>query len=97
MADKCPYCKGTGLLQGDFSSRLLKARQDKGVTQEDVASAVRISRAQIANLERGRGDPSVDVVIRAAQYFGCSADYLLAIDTPTHPNVNRGCDNDANS
>lgn len=79
MGETCPYCNGTGLLQATYSARFAKLRQEKGVNQDDVAEAVHVSRAQIANLERGRGQPSVDVVIRAAKYFGCSTDYLLAL------------------
>ena len=77
MSDTCPYCKGTGKIEATFASRLVSLRSAKGVTQQDVSLAIGLSRPQIANLEIGRGEPSVTTLINLASYFDCSTDYLL--------------------
>jgi transcriptional regulator with XRE-family HTH domain len=81
MTDICPYCKGTGKIEGTLAVRLTALRQSKGVTQEQVAGAARVSRTQIANLERGRGDPSISSLIALAAYFEVSTAYLLGVST----------------
>lgn len=75
--EPCPYCKGTGFVEASFGSRLTALRQAKNVTQADVAEVVHISRAQIANLERGRGEMSMGVLLRLADYYAVSTDYIL--------------------
>lgn len=79
MSDTCPYCRGTGKIDATMATRLTALRQIKGVKQEDVAEAANVSRTQIANLERGRGDPSIPVLLRLAQYFNVTTDYLLGV------------------
>ncbi|MVB04204.1 helix-turn-helix domain-containing protein [Agrobacterium vitis] len=80
MTEACPYCKGSGRVTASLSVRLTTLRDLKGVTQAEVASAAGISRTQIANLERGRGEPSISSLIRLAAYFCVSTDYLLGVD-----------------
>lgn len=79
MSDVCPYCKGSGRVEATLASRLTALRQAKGVSQEEVAEAVHVSRAQIANLERGRGEPSIQSLMMLASYFKVTTDYLLGI------------------
>lgn len=79
MSENCPYCKGTGRIEASLAVRLTALRQAKGVTQDDVAHAAGISRSQIANLERSRGEPSISALIRIAAYFDCTTDYLLGV------------------
>jgi transcriptional regulator with XRE-family HTH domain len=77
MSDACPYCNGTGVVEATLASRLTALRNIKGVRQEEVADAARVSRAQIANLERGRGEPSISSLMLLASYFDVTTDYLL--------------------
>lgn len=77
---KCPYCSGSGKVDATFASRLRAARNDSGLTQEGVAEQLQISRTQIANMESGRTQGSLDVVLKAASLFGCSVDWLLGRD-----------------
>lgn len=83
--DTCPYCKGTGVLVATFGARLVALREKSAITQLELSEKLRISRAQIANLERGRGDPSVDTLLRCAEVFACSTDYLLGLSPSSTP------------
>ncbi|MDC0760579.1 helix-turn-helix transcriptional regulator [Brevibacillus sp. AG] len=42
-------------------STLIKARKEKKMTQQEVANAVGINRAFLANIERGEHTPSLEV------------------------------------
>lgn len=77
MADVCPWCKGSGVVEATFASRLVHLREAKGVTQAEVAEAVHLSRAQIANLERGRGELSMRSLTRLADFYGTTTDHIL--------------------
>ncbi len=84
MSDTCPYCKGTGRIDASLATRLVALRSTKDVTQDEVASAAGVSRSQIANLERGRGEPSIASLVRLSAYFNVTTDYLLGISEATH-------------
>jgi transcriptional regulator with XRE-family HTH domain len=82
MSETCPYCKGTGKIEASLPVRLVSLRETRGVTQGEVATAAGVSRTQIANLERGRGEPSISSLVRLAAYFHVTTDYLLGIPGP---------------
>lgn len=60
-----------------FSSRLKKIRKEKNLTQLNLANDLGYSRSTIANYEQETRLPSSDVLIRIADYFNVSIDYLL--------------------
>ena len=77
---KCPYCDGTGVCEATFGARLRAARNDARLTQEAVAPHLGVSRAQLANLEANRSEPSIKVLRSAMTVFGHSADWFLGLD-----------------
>jgi len=62
-----------------FTKRLLELRQEKGVTQIQVSEGTGLSNATIANYEIGKRTPAMACLIRLANYFNCSIDYLVGI------------------
>ena len=58
-------------------SRLKELRLDKGVTQQAVSNATKISRSVLSQYENGIAEPTASVVVKLAQYFSVSTDYLL--------------------
>lgn len=56
---------------------LKKLRTNKGVTQQEVANLLGITRGAYANIESGRRDPDTVALIRLADYFEVTIDYLL--------------------
>ncbi len=60
-----------------LGERLREVRRMKNVTQETVADAVNTERPTYANWEIDRTDPDTTTLKRLADYFECSADYLL--------------------
>lgn len=60
-----------------IKERLKKLREDEGIYQKDLADKLHITRATIASYETGKSLPSLDVVLKYANFFDCSTDYIL--------------------
>ncbi|HSF81897.1 MAG TPA: helix-turn-helix transcriptional regulator [Anaerolineales bacterium] len=54
-------------------------RLERGLTQDDLAQAVGVSRQSINAIERGRYTPSLPLALRFAQFFRCSTDELFRL------------------
>ncbi len=52
-------------------------RRDKGLTQQDVAALLGITRGAYANIENGKREPDFSVLFTLADYFNVSVDYLI--------------------
>lgn len=68
---------------------LIEARKKKGWTQEELASGVGISRAYLANIERGEYDPSLKVAQSLSKKLGVSTDKLFFNDNARKTNVKK--------
>ena len=62
-------------------SRLHDLRKEKGVTIADMSKSIGISASAVSNYERGIRCPDADTLIKFAEYFDCSVDYLLGLDS----------------
>ncbi len=52
-----------------ISNCIQKLRQINGLTQEDLAKAVQVTRATIIALEKGNYNPSLELAFRIAKFF----------------------------
>ena len=52
-----------------MKNRLEEIREQKGIKQEELAEAMKVSRQTISSLENGRYNPSVILAIKLARYF----------------------------
>ncbi len=57
--------------------RLKELRQNLHCTQEKIANDLNIARTTYRNYENGDREPSLDFLIKIADYFDISLDYLL--------------------
>lgn len=57
--------------------RIRVLRESKSITQSELAQIVNLSQQTIDHYEKGRAEPNIDTINLLANYFGCSADYLL--------------------
>ena len=62
----------------EFNEKLQELRKNKGLTQEELAEALYVSRTAISKWESGRGYPSIDSLKEIAKYFSVSIDELLS-------------------
>ena len=60
-----------------FPTRLKELREEKGLLSKDFAKIMNVEPATITNWEKGNRFPKDDVLIKIADYFDCSTDYLL--------------------
>lgn len=60
-----------------FKERFKSLREDKDLTQQEVAEALNITRTAIANYEAGTREPDLATLIKIADYFDITLDYLL--------------------
>ena len=62
----------------EFSEKLQALRKQKGITQEELAQALYVSRTAISKWESGRGYPSIDSLKAISKFFLISIDDLLS-------------------
>ena len=64
----------------EFHEKLQKLRKNKGLTQEELASCLYVSRTAVSKWESGRGYPNLESLKDIARFFGISIDELLSGD-----------------
>ncbi|HKH48695.1 MAG TPA: helix-turn-helix transcriptional regulator [Thermoanaerobaculia bacterium] len=67
--------------------RVSRLRRNQGWKQKELAAQIGCSLQQVSKLERGRWVPRVSVLLRIAEAFNVTADYLLTGRGPQHPGV----------
>ena len=64
----------------EFHEKLQELRKQKGLTQEELAGILSVSRTAISKWESGRGYPNIDSLKAIAKYFSVTIDQLLSGD-----------------
>ena len=64
----------------EFNEKLQELRKQMGLTQEELAQALFVSRTAISKWESGRGYPNIDSLKVTAKFFGVTIDELLSGD-----------------
>ncbi len=70
----------------DLPERISQKRKTQGFTQSQLAKRVGITQAFLAEIEKGRKRPSLEVLEKLCDALRCSADYLLGI-TPNRQSM----------
>ena len=60
-----------------FSERLISLRKEKKLTQYSLAEQLEFSRGQIGNYEQGTREPDQLTLLKIANFFNVSVDYLI--------------------
>lgn len=76
-----------------FGERLLKLREERKETQQQLADAIGITRQSLSRYETNERTPNIELVYNIAKHFNVSADYLLGLsDNPTtDPDIQNAC------
>ena len=62
----------------EFHEKLQELRKNRGLTQEELAEGLYVSRTAISKWESGRGYPSIDSLKEISKYFSVTLDELLS-------------------
>ena len=60
-----------------FIERLKYLRQENNISQKQLADLFNISQQAVASWENGKNTPNPDAIVKLANYFDVSTDYLL--------------------
>ena len=64
----------------EFNEKLQELRKQRGMTQEELAQVLFVSRTAISKWESGRGYPNIESLKAIAKYFSVTVDELLSSD-----------------
>jgi len=61
----------------EFNEKLQELRKNKGLTQEELAEKLFVSRTAVSKWESGRGYPSIDSLKEISRFFSVTVDELI--------------------
>lgn len=64
-----------------FNDILRLLRQEKEVSQQEVADYLQITRQAYNNYENGKREPDYEILLKLSEYFNVSVDYLVRGET----------------
>ena len=62
----------------EFHEKLQELRKQKGMTQDELAEKIFVSRTAVSKWESGRGYPNIESLKAIAKFFGVTVDELLS-------------------
>lgn len=60
-----------------FAQRLLELRKEKGISQAELAKQLQVSYSVVCYWETDRSEPTAPNLVKVADYFDVTVDYLL--------------------
>ena len=67
-----------------MKNRLEEIRKAKGITQEELANALEVSRQTVGSLENGRYNPSIILAFKIAHFFDISIEEVFIYEENQH-------------
>ena len=67
----------------NISQKILLQRKKKGISQEDLANALNVSRQAVSKWESSQSVPDMDKIVALSNYFNITTDYLLKDEIET--------------
>ena len=64
----------------EFSKKLQELRKQVGITQQELAEKLYVSRAAVSKWESGKGYPNIDSLKQIASFFSVTVDSLVSND-----------------
>jgi transcriptional regulator with XRE-family HTH domain len=73
-------------------NRIKELRTERGITQADLAKILKISDRAVGYYENGDREPDYSTLLKIADYFDVSIDYLLGASDIKKPNESKNTD-----
>ncbi|MFM1514533.1 helix-turn-helix transcriptional regulator [Helcococcus ovis] len=67
-----------------MKNRLENIRKEKGITQEQLANALEVSRQTVGSLENGRYNPSIILAFKIAKFFDLTIEEIFIYEEDKH-------------
>ncbi|MGN0562485.1 MAG: helix-turn-helix domain-containing protein [Candidatus Fimenecus sp.] len=64
-------------IKESITQRIKMLRKQNGYTQQQVATAIHVSRSAYSQYEMGLKQPTIDTLYQLADLYKCSIDYLV--------------------
>ena len=77
-----------------FSERLRDLRNERGISQKELANILFVSQQTVAKWETDRSTPNPEMISKIAQYFNVSSDYLIGMSDTKSITANIPTDDD---
>ena len=75
-----------------FMKRMKELRQKKGISMEELATALNVSKSRVNMWENNGSVPRSDILVKIAEYYNVPTDYLLgnnnSAESPTDSKLN---------
>ena len=88
IATTCKYILATKMSKGgrdmNVADRIQNLRKIKGISQEQLAEAIGVSRQAVSKWESEQSTPDLDKIILMSDFFDVTTDYLLKGIEPTN-------------
>ena len=69
----------------DLQRRLTDLREAKNMSKKELAAAINIKPNNLSKYEKGLSKPTIPTLIKMAEYFEVSVDYLLGLSSIKNP------------
>ena len=63
-----------------MKNKLEQIRKDRGITQEELANILEVSRQTVNSLENGRYNPSIVLAFKIAKFFGLQIEEIFIFE-----------------
>lgn len=73
-----------------IGDRIQSLRKSKGISQEELADKIGVSRQAVSKWESEQSTPDIDKIILLSEYFETTTDYLLKGIEPTKQSEKNG-------
>lgn len=70
------YLQGSDFLK----NRIEELRQEKGLTQLDLANILKVSRQTVNSLEKGKYNPSITLAFKISKFFGMKIENIFLFE-----------------
>jgi len=68
-----------------FVKRLIDLREEKNMTQANLAFLLKLGQGAVSKYENGKSEPPFDTLVEIAAHFKVSVDYLLGLSSIKNP------------
>jgi transcriptional regulator with XRE-family HTH domain len=68
-------------MERKFCDKMIQLRRERGMSQEQLADLLEVSRQAVSKWEGDQSMPSIDKIVQLADLFGVSVDYLIRDST----------------